>query len=118
VDDYSFEAYNGVGFGSVADTDKEALKDVKMSAPDLGFGQWMSYFGSVMKLSPVENFGEVPEGVLRLGGTFVVNGNDVKYQWSDRIPGDHPNIPDVVEIAQSEVMNRKEENEKKFFGIF
>jgi len=120
VDDYSFGAYKGVGFGSFADTDKEALKDVKMSAPDLGLGQWMSYFGSVMKLSPVENvnFGEIPEGVLRLGGTFVVSGDDVKYQWSDRIPGDHPNISDVLELAQREVMDKKGKNENKLFGIF
>jgi len=117
VDDYSFGAYEGVGFGSF---DKEAAKDVKIIAPNLGFGQWMSYFGSVMELSPVDNisFGDIPEGVLRLGGTFVVSGDDVNYQWSDRIPGDHPNISEVVDVARSEVINAKEKNEKKFFGIF
>lgn len=114
VDDYSFQAYNGVGFKSF---DKETAKDVKITAPELSFGQWFSYFGSVMKLSPVEKFGEFPEGVLRLGGTFVVSGDDVKYQWSDRIPGDHPNINDVVEIAQRALKDGEEKSEKKFFGI-
>jgi hypothetical protein len=46
-------------------------------------------------------FGEVPEGVLRLGGTFVVKGDKVLYQWNDRLPGDHPDIQEVLEIAKS-----------------
>merc|ERR1712079_25200 len=104
----------GMGLKSFTETDKDMMKDVKITAPDLGFGQWMSYFGSVMKISPVEKFGEFPEGVLRLGGTFVVSGDDVTYQWSDRVPGDHPNITDVVEIAQKAVKDGKDTNEKKF----
>jgi len=112
VDDYNFGAYKSVGFKSFLDVDKEAVKDVKMSAPQLSFKQWMSYAGNVGKVSPIPKdmkFGEVPEGVLRLGGTFVVSGDDVVYQWSDRIPGDHPDIDSVVSIAQ--------EAELKTFGF-
>lgn len=104
VDGYNFDAYKAVGFKSFLETDKEAVKDVKMSAPQLSFKQWMSYAGNVGKVSPIPKdmkFGEVPEGVLRLGGTFVVSGDDVVYQWSDRIPGDHPDIDEVVSIAES-----------------
>jgi len=120
VDDYEFGAYKAVGFQSFTDVDKETVKNVKITAPDLGFGQWMSYAGNVMKLSPVDGvkFGEIPEGVLRLGGTFVVRGDDVKYQWSDRIPGDHPDIEEVLEIAQREVTEQKKKGEKLFFGLF
>lgn len=103
VDDYNFDAYKGVGFKSFLDADKEAVKEVKMAAPNLSFKQWMSYASNVGKVSPIPKdmkFGDVPEGVLRLGGTFVVNGDDVVYQWSDRIPGDHPDIEEVVTIAK------------------
>lgn len=106
VDGYAFDAYKAVGFKSFtekSEAEKEALKDYKMTAPNLSFGEWMKYFGNVGRLSPVEKgmkFGEFPEGVLRLGGTFVVNGNDVIYQWSDRIPGDHPDIGAVLEVAK------------------
>lgn len=103
VDDYSFSAYKSVGFKSFTDVDTDTIKDVKMSAPELSFKQWMSYFGNVMKVSPVPKdmkFGDVPEGVLRLGGTFVISGDEVVYQWSDRIPGDHPNIANVVSTAK------------------
>lgn len=104
VDDMTnFAAYKAVGFKSFTEVDKETLKGVKMSAPDLSFKQWLGYAGKVGKVSPIPKdmkFGEIPEGVLRLGGTFVVNGDDVVYQWSDRIPGDHPDIDEVVTIAQ------------------
>lgn len=45
-------------------------------------------------------FNLFPEGVRQVGGTFVVNGNDVVYQWNDRVPGDHPNIDVVMAVAQ------------------
>lgn len=31
-------------------------------------------------------FGDVPEGVLWTGGTFVVQGKEVLYQWTDTVP--------------------------------
>ncbi len=102
VDDYTFGAYKAAGFKSFTDVDKDDVKDVKMTAPDLSFSQWMGYFGNVMKVSPVPNdmkFGQVPEGVLRLGGTFVIKGDEILYQWNDRLPGDHPDIQEVLDIA-------------------
>lgn len=104
VDDYSFGAYEAAGFKLFTDTDKDTAKEVKLAAPDLSFKQWMGYLGNVGKLAPVPKdmkFGQVPEGVLRLGGTFVVKGDEVLYQWNDRLPGDHPNIEEVVDIAFS-----------------
>jgi len=102
VDDYSFGAYKAVGFKSFTDVDKDVAKEVKMTAPDLSFKQWMGYMGNVGKVSPIPKdmkFGEVPEGVLRLGGTFVVKDDDVVYQWSDRLPGDHPDIGNILDFA-------------------
>ena len=45
-------------------------------------------------------FGEVPEGVLRTGGTFVIQGQNVLYQWTDTVPGNHPVIEEVVQISK------------------
>jgi len=104
VDDYSFGAYETVGFKKFTDTDKEEAKKVKLAAPELSFKQWMSYLGNAGKLAPIPKdmkFGEFPEGVLRLGGTFVVDGDEVLYQWNDRVPGDHPDIEEVLNIAVS-----------------
>lgn len=106
VDDYSFDAYRAAGFGRFDEVDKEsdAVKNFKMTAPELGgFKDWMNYFGVVSKVSPIPKnmkFGEVPEGVLWTGGTFVVQGDDVVYQWTDTIPGNHPVIGDVMNIAK------------------
>lgn len=106
VDGYDFTAYRGAGFGRVDEQDRDVVRGVKLTAPSLpgGLRGWGNYFGNVMKLSPVPDdltFGEIPEGVLRLGGTFVVKGDEVVYQWSDRLPGDHPDVQKVAAVAQA-----------------
>ena len=53
VDDYSFDAYRAAGFGRFDQVDKEAVKNIKMTAPALKFGEWMNYFSVVGKVSPV-----------------------------------------------------------------
>lgn len=108
MDGYDFSAYNKAGFGRFDDEfQKEAAKAAtkNMKAPELegGLKGWFNYFSSVAKLAPVPGdfkLGEVPEGVLRLGGTFVVSGDKILYRWSDRVPGDHPDINRVVDIAK------------------
>ena len=60
VDDYSFDAYKAAGFGRFDQVDKEAAKQVKMTAPELGFGEWITYFTTVGKVSPI------PKVCLRL----------------------------------------------------
>ncbi|KAL3826688.1 hypothetical protein ACHAXA_001211 [Cyclostephanos tholiformis] len=111
VDDYSFDAYRAAGFGRFDQADREMVKNIKMNAPDLGgFGEWMNYFSIVGKVSPVPKdlkFGEVPEGVLWTGGTFVIEDNSVLYQWTDTVPGNHPVIQDIVEIAKDAAQKKK-----------
>lgn len=109
VDGYDFTAYKNASFGRFDEQDQDVLKEVKMTAPDLGgFGGWWKYLSNVVKISPIPKDngnmklgGEVPEGVLRLGGTFVIKDDDVIYQWSDRLPGDHPIVHDVFGVAQT-----------------
>lgn len=110
VDDYSFNAYRAAGFGKFDEAGKEAVKDIKLTAPELGFGEWMTYMSIVGKVSPVPEgmkFGEFPEGVLWTGGTFVIQGKEVKYQWTDTVPGNHPIVEDVVEIAKDAAKAKK-----------
>ena len=104
VEDYEFGAYKSAGFGrfdeQAEDVQKEGMKNMK--APELGFKGWFDYLSVTAKLAPIPDdmkFGEIPEGVLRLGGTFVVKGNSIIYRWSDRLPGDHPDIANVKTIA-------------------
>lgn len=52
VDDYSFEVYKAAGFTRFDQVDKEKAKLVTMTAPDLKFSEWISYFGIVGKVSP------------------------------------------------------------------
>ena len=120
VDDYSFDAYKSAGFTRFDEVDKQsdAVKNFKMTAPELGFKEWLKYFGIVNKVSPIPKdlkFGDFPEGVLWTGGTFVVQGDDVIYQWTDTIPGNHPVIFDVINIAETAA---KKANEKKGLGSF
>lgn len=108
-DDFSFDAYSQAGFGifdivNMSEAEKEEVKNVKLEAPDLGLKGWWNYMTNVMSLSPIEKGKEldgIPEGVLRLGGTFVVSGDTVVYQWSDKVPGDHPNLDTVLEVAKT-----------------
>lgn len=106
VDGYDFDAYKTAGFGRFDEQDQDDAKAAmkNMKAPELegGIKGWWNYLSSAGKVSPIPKymkFGEVPEGVLRLGGTFVVKGDKILYRWSDRVPGDHPNIEEVIEIA-------------------
>lgn len=97
VDDYSFEAFNGVGFGKIGENQELAIKGTKnMKAPALTPGRFFSYLKSVGKLAPIpKNVKGIPEGVVRLGGTFGINGNEIVYLYEDGVPGDHP-IPSEV----------------------
>jgi hypothetical protein len=123
VDDYEFGAYNAAGFGRFDEQDKEVAKEAakNMAAPDLGLKGFWNYATSVSKISPIPKdmkFGDIPEGVLRLGGTFVVQGNKVLYRWSDRLPGDHPDIEEVLKIAKDASAKSKTGFQiPSFFGL-
>lgn len=101
VDGYDFDAYKSMGLQNFG-PDNPPPKDIEMKAPDLGFRGWWNYFSNVMKLSPVPadmKFGEIPEGVLRLGATFVVDEDKLIYEYRDKIPGDHPVPTEVIQAT-------------------
>lgn len=91
----SFDAYAAAGFGKIGE---QGEPTAKLRAPtDV---PWLKYLGNVGKVMPtIEGFGQVPEGVLRLGGTFVLDAESVLFGWADEIPGDHPEVEDVLRAA-------------------
>jgi len=99
TDNYAFNAYKAMGFGKIGD-DKEAMKGAKMKAPE-GVNMW-SYMSVAGKLAPIPKslkFGQIPEGVLYLGGTFAIDGNRFAYTRFDPVPGDHPDPAQVLSEA-------------------
>ena len=83
---------------------QEMPSDLKMTAPDIGgLRAWWKYMTNVMELSPIEEGSkEFPEGVKKLGGTFVIDGDEVVYQWNDRVPGDTPDLEEVMAFVTSD----------------
>lgn len=99
VDDYEFGAYGAAGLGKLGD--EEVPKDVmdKMTAPNLGgIGGWWKYLSNSIALSPIEKGKEfeVPEGVKLLGGTFVVDGDKVVFEYKDPVPGVTPDTNSIL----------------------
>jgi AhpC/TSA antioxidant enzyme len=103
VDNYEFSTYRNVGFGTMKDMDNSKLKNIKLLPPKLGgFSGWWKYLSNVASISPIEpgNVG-IPEGVLRLGGTFVVNNDELVYLWKDVVPGDTPDLEEVMKLIET-----------------
>lgn len=99
--EYEFAAYNAVGLALLGDDQAQGAEAAKnLRPPDFGMGEWFRYLTNVIKLSPVPTdgslkFGDVPEGVKRLGGTFVIKGGKVSAAWEDPLPGSYP-VPSEV----------------------
>jgi len=72
-----------------------------MKPPDsMNPARWFTYLRNVMTLSPQPKgglkFGEVPQGVRVLGGTYAVSGDAVVFSHQDKVPGATPDITDVL----------------------
>lgn len=95
-DSKDFALYEACGFGKFTD----ATTKPKLQSPNFSFGDWFKYLSNVAKLAPIRE-GErgVPEGVLRLGGTFVLRGDDVVYAHAEALPGAHADVDDVLRAA-------------------
>lgn len=102
VEGYDFGIYQRAGFGSLLNSTTVGLK--QLQAPNLGgWKRWWNYLTNVVSISPVEKgTSGIPEGVLRLGGTFVIRGDRVVFRHSDSIPGDHPDLEDVMAVVEQD----------------
>ncbi len=108
VDDYEHRLYKQLEFSRFDEVNSDQVKDISgkklLRFFDLGVGNLWNYATRALEMAPVEgnvNWGDLPEGGLRNGGTLVVKGEDVIYQWSDTIPSDVPDIGEVVDVAKN-----------------
>jgi len=106
VDDYSHKLYKDLGFSRFDQISSDKINDLEIGKLfqlfQLGVGNLFNYATQALTMAPTEgnvNWLDLPEGGLRNGGTLVVNGEDVIYQWCDAIPSDVPKVEDVVKIA-------------------
>ena len=73
---------------------------MKLQPPGFSLQQWFSYLTNVMTLSPIRKGStEFPQGVLRLGGTFLLKDEDIVYAFEDPIPGQHADPAEVMRLA-------------------
>ena len=89
---------------TIINKDEASEINFKKLIPNLGIVSLFSYATRFIDMVPTEgelNWKELPEGGLRNGGTLVVKGDNVIYQWSDKVPSDVPNIADVVDVAKN-----------------
>lgn len=80
--------------------DKVLAGPPAMKPPTMGLGKWLKYLGNVAQLAPTAkadpNPFKPPEGVLVLGGTYALKGNDVVFAHMDEVPGATPDIEEVL----------------------
>mmetsp|Transcript_15585 Transcript_15585/g.39628 ORF Transcript_15585/g.39628 Transcript_15585/m.39628 type:complete len:101 (-) Transcript_15585:43-345(-) len=91
----TFEAYAAANFGKIGENGPPSKMDLK---PPEGVN-WFKYISNVGKLTTIKKWNEVPESVLKLGGTFILDGDTVTYGWADEIPGDYPDVAELLKAA-------------------
>jgi len=100
-DSKNFAGYKAAGF-NVLLGEKQLEKPPDFKPPKMGMGKWLTYLRNVASLSPVPKdmkFGEFPEGVRVLGGTYAIDGDKVLFSHMDEVPGATPEIEAVLKAA-------------------
>jgi hypothetical protein len=104
VDDYDMKAYQSLGLQTLETTNDIAAKDAirQLKAPNLGgWKGWWNYLSNSIQLAPIPKDSKpngIPQGVLMLGGTFVVDGDEVLFWYEDPLPGVEPNLNEVLNV--------------------
>ena len=97
-----FSAYKAAGFNTmIGDVALETPPDFK-PPKTMTLGKWFSYLKNVASLSPIPKgmkFREVPQGVKVLGGTYAIDGDDVRFSHNDVVPGATPEIDTVLKAV-------------------
>jgi len=114
VDDYDHKLYKELGFSRFDQVSFDEVQEIEAKKIfqlfKLGIGNLWNYAMRALEMAPLEgnvNWLDLPEGGLRNGGTLVVKGDNVIYQWRDTIPSDVPKVEDVLKIARDAARNDK-----------
>jgi len=95
VDGYQNNAYKDAGLGTMG-----MSSFFNMKQPKLGAGQMFKFLSNFNNLAPPsDGLGDIPDTVLMLGGTFIVDGDKFSFKWKDAYPGETPKIQEVLDIA-------------------
>ena len=104
VDGYDLQAYDAAGFEAL-EFGKKLPEGFSLKPPDLGFRGWWKYLTNVGGVSPMPSDTVSDQQVLgavsKLGGTFLVNGDNVFWQHNDVVPGDTPSLDDVLDAFKA-----------------
>jgi len=94
-----FDVYKSAGFNQMLGDQKlEKMPDFKPPT-NMGPGKWFTYLGKAVRLAPVrkdKTGEEAIKGVKVLGGTYAIDGSDVKFSHMDVVPGATPAVDDVL----------------------
>lgn len=108
IDDPSMPGYVGMGFKNLFDNNELTLKGAKnLKAPALTFGDWFNWVRTAVTLAPKD------QGVLRLGGVFGLYKDAVIYAYEEGVPGDVPDIDEVLLTFEKEKVSRMKVSELK-----
>jgi len=112
VDDYDHTLYKKLEFSRFDEAElvwSDTLKASKLlQFTNIGVANLLNYTTNALRMAPVKgrvDWRSLPEGGLRNGGTLIVNGEDIVYQWSDKIPSDVPNVNDILNMARKVAKN-------------
>jgi len=112
VDDYDHTLYKKLEFSRFDEAElvwSDTLKASKLlQFTNIGVANLLNYTTKALTMAPVKgrvDWRSLPEGGLRNGGTLIVNGEDIVYQWSDKIPSDVPNVNDILNMARKVAKN-------------
>ena len=94
VDGYNFEAYKAAGYGNLGWSAAKLVTEKRtIKMPNFTPEQRNDYSTSIGRLNPLFT---APETVLRLGGTIAVQRDEIVFNYSDCVPGDHPDPNEVL----------------------
>lgn len=94
-----FEVYHAAGFNQLlGDKMLDEVPDFKPPT-NMGPRKWFTYMRNAITLAPIrkDKTGEERiKGVKVLGGTYAIDGANVKFSHQDLVPGATPSIDDVL----------------------
>lgn len=102
VDEPSLKAYNAMGIGILFDNKERTMKGgFKIKSPGFNLSEWRNYLSNVVRITPRGSNQEILKKVSTLGATYGVSGDRIVYVYEEGVPGDNPEINDVLSTLKA-----------------